>query len=309
MNKITIIITAFKEALTVAKLVENIEKQIGVLFAKDRIKRSFEILLVCPDKETQKAGQAKDGLGILKLVKDKNQGKPAALNLGISKAQGKILVLSDGDVFWKPNALRHILIPFDQEKVGLVTGRPVTKNSRKTLFGFWSHLLTDAGAHQKRLSREKKGDYLDGSGYLMAVRKKLLSKLPKRVLADDAFISQRVWRQGYQIKYAPEAIVEVKYPDNWRDWLLQKRRSLGGYLQLEEFFKESPGRPLKEMRTFSNELKGIGQALDYPNSPKEYWWLILLVLARFYLWLAVFWDRKILKKKIIGPWARIESTK
>ena len=96
------------------------------------------------------------------------------------------------------------------------------------MLGFWSHLLTDAGAHQARLRLAREQKYLDCSGYLYAARRSLLSPLPEEVLADDAYISHMIWLQGYAIAYAPSSSVKVRYPTNYRDWLLQKVRSTAG---------------------------------------------------------------------------------
>ena len=109
-----------------------------------------------------------------------------------------------------------------------------------------------------------------------------------------------VREKGYRIIYAPEAEVYVKYPDDFKDWLKQKVRSAGGYVQ-----KQSRG----ERNVFQEIASGLKLFFTYPKTFKEYWWTILLYLARLYLWLRIFWRIKIRKEEFKNVWRRIESTK
>src|SRR5690606_1083265 len=106
-----------------------------------------------------------------------------------------------------------------------------------TKLGYWSHVLVE-GAHQIRLARDAAGDFLLCSGYLFAARRALIPPIPEDALAEDAVISHHIAEQGYQICYAPDADVSVKYPTTYADWLRQKVRSAGGYAQA--YVRNSP---------------------------------------------------------------------
>ena len=194
-KKVSIIITAFKEPNTVANLIEQIESQVEKL-SKTCI---FQIILACPDIETKAAAQNKDKLRIVLWIKDPGKGKPTALNLAFKKVIGEILVLTDGDVSWSDSALGLMIEPFEDCSVGLVSARPISLNKQNNLFGFWAWVLTEAGAHQERLLRQKQAKFIDASGYLMALRSNLVKKIPYDILSDDAFISREVFNQGKRI--------------------------------------------------------------------------------------------------------------
>ena len=288
---ISVIITAYKEQNTIGKVIESILPQ---------LKNKDEIIVVCPDKETEKAAKKFK----IKHIKDQGKGKPAALNLAFKKAKGNILILTDGDVYISKNAIKEILKPFKDKKVGAVSGRPVSTNTRNTMLGFWSHLLTDIGAHETRILLRKKDKFIVCSGYLMGIRKNLIEKIPENSLSDDAVISNLIYSKSYKTAYAQEAKVFVKYPTTLKDWLKQKRRSAGGYLQIKELTNRKD-----EMRSFFKESFGIFRALRYPKTTKEYYWTIILVLARLYLWSVIFIDIKLKKKEFSKIWQRIETTK
>lgn len=319
---LTIIITAYKEPKTLYKQLQTIINQTG---------GADEIIVSAPDILTQRVVlEYQKNHQNVKLIKDQGKGKPAALNLALQSAKGEILILTDGDVEIEKNSLGALTKNFTDPRLGAVSGRPISTNSRENKFGFWAYVLTEI-AHRTRLERVKKGEYLDCSGYLYAIRAGLVSEIPKNTLSDDALISRLIYNAGYKIAYAPDAEVFVKYPNNFRDWLKQKKRSTGGYAQLPNLLVGAGLAPARqtstalpetatrvwattrvaptEMRGFPQEIFGIFQIFKYAKTPKEFYWTILLVFARIILWLAIFWEIKIIKKPFSAIWKRVESTK
>ncbi len=292
IKMISIIITAYKEPNTISKAIESIIKQ---------IKKEDELIVVCPDKETKEVALKYKKI---KHIQDPGKGKPTALNLAFKKAKGEILILTDGDVFISENAVKEIIRPFEDKKVGAVSGRPISNNPKSNMLGFWSHLLTDIGAHETRILLRKKAKFIVCSGYLMAIKNKIIEKIPENSLSDDAVISNLIYAKGYKINYAPEAKVFVNYPTTFKDWIKQKKRSAGGYVQLRSLIQKKD-----EMRSFSKESLGIFRALRYPRTLKEFYFLFLLVLARLYLWFIILIDIKLKNKEFSKVWERIETTK
>jgi len=292
MTSVSVLVTSYHEPDTLPRALKALIPQLPA---------DSEVLVICPDDETaQAAARFKD----VKVVRDPGHGKPAALNLGLSHANGEIVILTDGDVYVSPDALSALLAPFASPQVGAVSGRPVSISPRDTPLGFWSHLLTDAGAHAERFKRDAAGQFFVCSGYLFAVRRRLVDTIPEDALAEDAVISHRIGEQGYNIRYTPEARVFIKYPDNYGDWLKQKVRSAGGYAQ--PYIAESP----LQMRSLRHEaLAGTGRALCYPRTPREFLWTLALFAARLHLWALIFWRVRIRRIPLDRLWQRVESTK
>lgn len=292
---ITIVITAFREAATIGRAVEAFLGQVP---------SDAEILVVCPDPETAAVVQDLARLHPqVRHLQDPGQGKPTALNHAFRAARGDIVVFSDGDVVITPDSLAPLMAPFADPGVGAVSGRPVSASPRATMLGYWSHLLTDS-AHQVRLMRDQAGGFLLCSGYLFALRQGLVERVPEDALAEDAVISHIIAGQGFQIRYAPEAQVLVKYPTTYRDWLRQKVRSAGGYAQ--DYVRASPVR----MRSARLELvEGTRLALRYPRSAREFIWTLLLFAARLHLWTLVFVNVRLLRRPLTTLWKRVETTK
>ncbi len=292
---LTVLITAFREEGTVGRAIEAFLPQLPP---------EGEILVVCPDPATTAVvNEYAARYPQVRHVADPQRGKPAALNFGLRAARGEVVVLSDGDVVVAADALPALLAPFDDPQTGAVSGHPVSTNRRDTLLGYWSHLLTD-GIHQMRLARDREGRFLLCSGYLFAFRRELVERVPEDALAEDGVISHLVARQGYRVRYAPDALVYVGYPTTYRDWLRQKVRSAGGYAQ--RWIRESPVR----MRSPWLELwYGSWLALKYPQTPREFLWTLLLFAARLHLWLLVLVKVRLLRRPLKALWQRVETTK
>lgn len=292
---ISIILTAYKEPKTIGKAI--------YAFLNSDVKEKYEIIGVAPDEETSKVIKQYSKLNSsVRYLKDPGKGKMFALHLAFKKAKGDILVLSDGDVLCEHDALAFMLEPFNDGAIGCVAGRPVSADDKKTMLGFWGHLLTYA-AHRKRLSCAKKNGYLTCSGYLFAFRNNTVEKFPLDV-PEDAYIPYKFMELGYRVAYAPMAKVYVKYPANFDEWVEQKRRIAKAY----ENYKKLGKLPM--MKSFTSELlEGPLIAWSYPRSLKEFYWALLLFPARLYMWFLTFWDSNVKKNMHTDGWKRVETTK
>lgn len=290
---ISIIITAFKEERTIGKCIKSIVSQ--------KINDKYELFVIAPDKPTLDV--AKKTSKKVKIFKDKGKGKFDALNLGFNKAKGNIIILCDGDTYLGKNSVNYIVDSFKNIDVGCVSGRVKSTNSRRNMMGYWSHLLVDA-AHKERLKRSRKKQFLVASGYLFGLRRGIVDSVPANLLSEDAYMSHYVWSKGFDTAYAPKAIVNVKYPTTFSDWIIQKRRSAGGYHQLKKYFKKNP-----RMRSLGIEIiKGPAYALSFARNPFEFVWSLILFPSRLYLWMLTFYD-KLTKKKFKQIWQRVKTTK
>lgn len=286
---ISIIITTYKEKDTLPKCLTAILTQTLTI--------DHEIFVVGPDSDTENVvKQFAVTRPQVYYIRDQHLGKPAALNLAFKQTRGEILVLTDGDVWIGDNSLEKLLNLIANPNVGAVTGHPLPINPRNNIFGYWAHFLTNA-AHQTLLISKS----FPCSGYFYAFRKKLINEIPEETFSEDGWITQQIRDQGYTVGYASEALVYVKYPTNFHDWLIQKKRSTGGYIQIKE---------LKNERNIGNEIAGgIRLFFTYPKNIQELYWTKLLYFSRLYLWLLIFWQIKIKKVNLKNIWQRVESTK
>jgi cellulose synthase/poly-beta-1,6-N-acetylglucosamine synthase-like glycosyltransferase len=324
---LSVIITAYKEEKTIGSAIEMLVGDNSGI-GRGVIDQNWELIVVAPDEPTIRASrETATKLGLnetnFNLLVDQKQGKPAALNQAFKAVKGDWLLLTDGDVIFKEGALgRLVQTAQTSDEIGGVTGRPVSVNvdqrgtSFMSMLAYWGMLLADA-AHHKRtvdLTTSSSGystkivpkrKFFPLSGYIMLIRNLNIS-LPNDALVDDAFLSYEIYNRGYKMAYEPAAEVEVKYPDNISDYFKQKKRSAGGFVQLWEY---GVVRQDTKSRSFWRELEYFWFPLKYARSLRELIWSICLYPARLWLWIAIYWERKVIKKDFSKTWVRIESTK
>ncbi|MBN1916130.1 glycosyltransferase [Candidatus Dojkabacteria bacterium] len=318
---ISIIITGWKEPKTIGNAIKSLlDPKINEL------PEEFEVIQLSPDNETINAGKAAfKKLGLTrntknpqyyKIIKDPGKGKPVALNIAFKEAKGEILVLTDGDVYLSPNSVKNFLEVFTDEKIGGVSGRPVSADSDESPMGFYGNLLADAAHHKRMIDLTenaqgfgtkivKKRKFFPMSGYAMAIRNIKL-ELPQDVLSDDAFISYSLFNRGYRIAYQPEVKAYVKYASSLSDYFKQKKRSLGGFIQL---WKYNIVKPETKSRSFWHEIEYFWFPVKYSRNLKQFTWAIFLYPIRLFLWIQIWFERKFKEKSFEKTWVRIESTK
>lgn len=301
---ITVIITSWKEPKTIGKAIQSVGD-----VSYSGIPDDFEVIQVSPDDETLQAGykmsqKLKLGEKFIQ-IRDPQKGKPYAYKMAIDIAKGDIIITTDGDVYFGEKAIEHIVKAFEDKRIGGVSGRPISAQSKDTFWSYIGNLLADS-AHHKRTSTANKNEFFPMSGYIMAFRKIKLA-IPQDVLSDDAYISYIIAKSGKLIGYAPQALAYIKYPDNYKDYMKQKVRSHGGYQQLKKY-PEIQG--MKTTRTFLDELRYFWFPIAYAKNIREFFWSLLLYPLRIIQWIRIFYERVILKKGMSATgWDRIESTK
>ncbi|MBD3362168.1 glycosyltransferase [Candidatus Dojkabacteria bacterium] len=321
---ITAIITAFNEPTTITKALKYIVNPDFSGFRKN-----LQVIQISPDEETlEKASKYISTIKNPKLeylqIKDEQLGKPHALNVGLKRAKSDIVVLTDGDVHFTESSFVNLIEEFKKRKLDVACGKVISKNSTKTLTGYISHLMTSA-AHHKRLielSGKTEGygtklvhktNFFPLSGYMLIFNKKKLEQVlgegfvfPTDCLVEDAYLSYVAYNYGLKLGYIPQARVYAKFPSNLSDYFKQKKRSTGGYLQL---WKYGVIKKETNARSFWQELRYFWYPFKFAKSLRDIIYSLIYFPIRLYLWLMMWWERKILKKDFIKTWVRIESTK
>jgi len=296
-EKITLVVTAFKEPKTIGKSIESALNQ--------KTAKKYNVLLSAPDEETLSiAKKYEKKYKNLATFKDPGKGKSFALNLIFKKIDSDIIILTDGDVHISDNSVEEIINLFKDPEIGCITGRPVPVENKENKYGYWANFLFDS-AHEWRKHSFEKNNFIECSGYLFAFRKNKIKKIPLDV-AEDTVIPYFFWEKGYRIGYAQNALVYVKNADNWQDWIKQKIRTSKAHETLNKYVDTTT---TPRMKNFGNESKGAIKLFTYPNNFHEFYWSFQLALARLYMWGKVFLDTKIRNKQYGDAWERVESTK
>lgn len=166
---------------------------------------------------------------------ERRMGKRGALAAGAQLATGEILILSDSDSFFQPDAIRHAVDGFSDPEVGAVTGHCDVENA-------WSNLLTKMQAVRYYISfRVMKAaeSIFDAvtclSGPFAAYRREVFFEhchawLNQKWLGapatfgDDRSLTNYVLRSGQKVIYDARARCTTIVPETYGNFLRQQMR-------------------------------------------------------------------------------------
>ncbi|MCP4649463.1 MAG: glycosyltransferase family 2 protein [PVC group bacterium] len=214
--KVTMLIPAYNEEPVIA---EKLENTLRLDYPKD----SLEVIVMIDESsdKTESIVAGYQDKGIKMWVQRPRQGKMAALNASVPQAEGDIVLFSDANSMYRPDAVRKIVRHFGDPKIGLVCGelRLIDPNSLVGLGEsfYWRY---------ERFLKQKESmlqQVLVVNGSIYAIRKELFSPIDP-ALADDFIIPMRIAAGGYGLIYEPDAINEEKVSDTTEDQFNRKVR-------------------------------------------------------------------------------------
>ncbi|MFA9564280.1 MAG: glycosyltransferase family 2 protein [Acidimicrobiales bacterium] len=140
--------------------------------------------------------------GLTVLHRRERRGKSAALNRAVEVARHDIVVFSDANNHYEVDALRRLVEPFADPRVGVVTGAKEVVEGEGQVAGegiYWRY--EDA---IKRAESDL-GCCSAVTGEITAIRRSLIEPIPTEIINDDFWLAMRGVCQGARVVYAPEA--------------------------------------------------------------------------------------------------------
>jgi cellulose synthase/poly-beta-1,6-N-acetylglucosamine synthase-like glycosyltransferase len=174
------------------------------LLAQEYPKELMEILVVSDGStdETDSIAGEFAGRGV-RLLRQPQQGKSAALNAGMAQATGEILFFTDVRQPLNRLALSHLVANFADASVGAATGELRLQGSapgvQADLGLYWRYETWVRKRHSAIHS------VFQASGCIYALRRDLAACIPVDTLADDAELAIRAYLAGYRVILDTEA--------------------------------------------------------------------------------------------------------
>ena len=162
------------------------------------------------------------GRGVRLHRQEVRRGKTAAQNAGVRLASGHFVAFSDANSMYAPSALKRLLAPFADERIGCVCGElqyanPDGQGAGKGEGLYWRY-------EQFLKCRESLlSSTLGANGAIYALRRELLVELRGDIISD--FVAPlHVWRRGFRIAYEPMAVATEYSSGRFGDEFRRRRR-------------------------------------------------------------------------------------
>ncbi|MFD4139469.1 MULTISPECIES: glycosyltransferase [unclassified Streptomyces] len=169
----------------------------------------------------------------VRVVRQPNGGKPAALNNGIRHARHDIVVMMDGDTVFEPATVGELVQPFADPRVGAVAGNAKVGN-RDSLIGAWQHIEYVMGFNLDRRMYDVLNCMPTIPGAVGAFRRQALERvggMSEDTLAEDTDITMAIHRDGWRVVYAERARAWTEAPESVQQLWSQRYRWSYGTMQ------------------------------------------------------------------------------
>lgn len=134
-------------------------------------------------------------------------GKNSVLSSLVKTVSEQIVVFTDADTIWEPDALAVLLEPFASEDVGAVLAQNQTRSPGEMDAGARGDAAHRGLDDRVNTMESMIASTVWSSGPLYAVRRSLLTELPNTRVADDWYHCLQVIQQGKRVLYHHDAIV------------------------------------------------------------------------------------------------------
>ncbi|EHN80142.1 bi-functional transferase/deacetylase [Streptomyces coelicoflavus ZG0656] len=192
-------------------------------------------IIVVDDGSTDGTAEIAESLGLpgVRVVRQANAGKPAALNNGVRHARYDIVVMMDGDTVFEPDTVRHLVQPFADPSVGAVAGNAKVGN-RRTLIGAWQHIEYVMGFNLDRRMYDLLRCMPTIPGAIGAFRREAVLQvggMSDDTLAEDTDITIALHRAGWRVVYEEHARAWTEAPGSLGQLWSQRYRWSYGTMQ------------------------------------------------------------------------------
>jgi len=208
----------------------GIEAAVRSLLASDH---PVEIIVV-DDGSTDGTADLVESLHLpVRVIRQPNAGKPAALNAGLAAASCDLVVLVDGDTVFESDTVRTIVQPFADPRVGAVSGNAKVVN-RGGLLGRWQHIEYVVGFNLDRRLFDLAECMPTVPGAVGAFRRRALLDLggvSDTTLAEDTDLTMALCRDGWRVVYEEGAVAWTEAPASLSALWRQRYRWCYGTLQ------------------------------------------------------------------------------
>ena len=302
---VSIVVPAYNEAVGIERCVRSL--------AGSRYPNQFEVIVI-DDGSTDGTGDVVETLGLdgVRVIRQRNAGKPTALNAGLIAAAHDIVVTVDGDTVFEPESLRRLVAPFAEPHVGAVSGNTKVGN-RTGLLGRWQHIEYVMAYNLDRRMYEMLDCMPTVPGAIGAFRRAALREVggvSGATLAEDTDVTMAIGRGGWRVMYAEDALAWTEAPSTLGGLWRQRCRWSYGTLQSlwkhrAAFWRRGEGgigrRALPYMLLFQVvlpltapliDLFAIYSILFLDPLPILAFWLLFNACQFVLAWVAFGWDHE-----------------
>lgn len=224
---VSVLIPAFNEARVIEASVRRVLASTGV---------RIEVLVIDDGSSDGTAEIVSRAFGIdprVQLLALENGGKARALNKGLQRARGEVVIALDADTQFEPDTIQRLTRWFADERIGAVAGNAKIGNCTN-LITRWQAIEYVTAQNIERRALAAIGAVTVVPGAIGAWRRRALDAVggyPTDTLAEDQDLTLAIQRVGWRVACDNDAIAWTEAPETVRALYKQRIRWTYGTLQ------------------------------------------------------------------------------
>jgi cellulose synthase/poly-beta-1,6-N-acetylglucosamine synthase-like glycosyltransferase len=189
------------------------------------------------------------------LAYEERGGKAKALNTGMAHLSGTIVVFTDANVIFEPDALRILVANFADPKVGCVVGNVILRSADGSIAGEGIYSRYEKAV---QTAEAKIATMISVDGALYALRREFVRPIPPDSITDDWYLGSGALLGRKKIAWAPDAVGYELTADSVAGEFRRKVRMVaGGYqttFRRAGLFLNPIGHPVVSFMFVSHKL-------------------------------------------------------
>ena len=196
---LSLVISAYNEGAVIRRKLDN---ALSLSYPRE----ALEVVVVsdASDDGTDAIVQEYSSRGVRLVRQPERRGKTAGLNRTVPALRGDIVVFSDANAMYEPNALLKLARNFGDPEVGCVTGEARYLTGGRGAADVGERVYWDYEIQIKRLETAL-GSMVGGDGAIYAIRRALWRELPENAI-NDFLNPLQIVEAGWRAVYEPDAV-------------------------------------------------------------------------------------------------------
>lgn len=215
----------------------DIERRLDNILESDYPKNKLEIIVIDSGSidKTRSIIESHFQDTVILITEQERQGKAHAINLGLQRCKGEIIIITDGTTLYDRRTIRQLIDPFKDTRIGAVSAIYDVPNKDESHvsdseYKFWT--LKD----KIRLLESSTHSTSWLSGEACAFRSRIIDQVDEDTLADDSNIALQIISRGYRVIVNQNAHFVERSPTQLTDYFrIKSRRALGGLIETLRF--------------------------------------------------------------------------
>jgi cellulose synthase/poly-beta-1,6-N-acetylglucosamine synthase-like glycosyltransferase/spore germination protein YaaH/peptidoglycan/xylan/chitin deacetylase (PgdA/CDA1 family) len=221
---VSVVIAAYNEEKVIARTIR------AVLASRYQ---PLEIIVVDDGSKDNTSGEVSRAFDSVRLLRQENGGKAAALNRGISEAKGEIIIALDADTIFAKGTIDKLIRHFADPAVGAAAGN-VKVGNRINPLTYWQSIEYVTSQNLDRRAYAVINSVTVVPGSVGAWRREAILQAggyTTDTMAEDMDLTWRIRRLGWRIETESDAVGYTEAPDTYRTLFQQRFRWAFGTLQ------------------------------------------------------------------------------